>query len=176
MFKGVKNIRNFYVNIVMLELLKKYKIIEYGDFTLKSKEKSNFYINIKKSISYPYLHKKLCLSVIDKIKIKDNIMICGTPYGALSFTSYISITQNIPMIFLRKEAKKYGCKNLIEGDFLHKDLILIEDVVTTGNSVIDTAKVLEENGFNIIQIITIFSRNSNELMYKNIPIEYAIKL
>ncbi len=160
----------------MLDLLKKYKIIEYGDFTLKSKEKSNFYVNIKKAISYPYLHKKLCLGIIEKIKNKDNIMICGTPYGALSFTSYVSISENIPMVFLRKEANDYGCKNLIEGDFLHKDLILIEDVVTTGNSVIESAKILEENGFNIKQIITIFSRNCDELKYKNIPIEYVMKL
>ena len=160
----------------MLELLKKHKIIETGDFILKSKVKSKFYINIKKVISYPHLHKKICLSLIDKIKSKENIMVCGTPYGAVSFTSYISISENIPMIFLRKEAKQYGCKNLIEGDFLHKDLILIEDVVTTGNSVIETAKILEENGFNITQIISIFSRNCDELKYKNIPIEYCIKL
>ena len=43
--------------------------------------------------------------------------ICGTPYGAISFSSYVSIDKNIPMIFLRKERKEYGTKKLIEGQY-----------------------------------------------------------
>ena len=164
----------------MLELFEKYNIIQYGEYTLKSNIKSSYYVNLKKVISYPYLHKKICEEIIEKIKNKNinknNTMICGTPYGAISFTSYISIIENIPMIFLRKEAKNYGCKNLIEGDFLNKNIILIEDVVTTGNSVIEAATLLEKNGFNIVQIISVVSRTNKQLKYKNINIEYLLKL
>ena len=104
----------------------------------------------------------------------NNILICGTPYGAVPFASYISIKNDIPMILLRKEQKEYGTNQLIEGEFTEgQKVILIEDVTTSGNSVIDAAEKLEANGLIISQIITSFSRSENkELMYKEIPIEY----
>ena len=100
--------------------------------------------------------------------------ICGTPYGAISFSSYVSIDKNIPMIFLRKERKDYGTKKLIEGHYKKGDsVILIEDVVTTGASLFLAADKLIEEGLIIKQIISVFSRAENkEMKYKDIPIQY----
>jgi len=153
--------------------LKKYNIIQYGDYTLSSGKKSNIYIDLRKVISYPTLHNMICCELFYKLK-KETNHICGTPYGAVSYASIISVTRHIPMLFLRKEQKEYGNKNLIEGVYNKNDkVILIEDVITSGNSVINTAKKLEENGLDVIQIISIISRSENKnLKYKNIPIEY----
>jgi len=158
----------------MIDEFKEKGIIESGTFHLKSGIISNTYINLKKIISYPDLHLQLCNGIFNKIKKEENILICGTPYGAVPFASYISITNDIPMIFLRKEQKEYGTNQLIEGEFTEgQKVILIEDVITSGNSVIDAAEKLEENGLFISQIITAFSRSENkQLMYKAIPIEY----
>ena len=157
----------------MIDELINKNIIQEGKFTLKSGETSNIYINLKKVISYPQLHLKLCSEIIKTVN-PNNDLICGTPYGAVSFTSYISISGNIPMIFLRKEQKDYGTNKLIEGEFIEGQTVtLIEDVTTTGNSVIESARKLEEHGLIISQIITIFSRSDNKhLMYRDIPIEY----
>ena len=78
------------------------------------------------------------------------------------------------MKFLRKEQKEYGTNQLIEGEYSKdQNVILIEDVTTSGNSVIDAAGKLEENGLHVSQIITAFSRSDDKnLMYKDIPIEY----
>ena len=78
------------------------------------------------------------------------------------------------MIFLRKGQKEYGTNQLIEGEFTEgQKVILIEDVITSGKSVIDSAEKLEGHGLIISQIIAAFSRAENkELMYKDIPIEY----
>tara|TARA_R110002073_G_scaffold4953_11_gene31457 strand:- start:556 stop:1764 length:1209 start_codon:yes stop_codon:yes gene_type:complete len=158
---------------MILEELKNNNIIKNGSFELKSGEMSNVYIDIKKIISFPSLHLQVCNEIAKKINPEATI-ICGTPYGAVSFTSYISITQDIPMIFLRKEPKEYGTKKIIEGMYSEGEkVILIEDVVTTGSSVIEAARKLEENGLVVSQIITIFSRSENlNLKYKDIPIEY----
>jgi orotate phosphoribosyltransferase len=66
----------------------------------------------------------------------------------------------------------------LEGNFREGDtVILIEDVVTSGQSVIDTATKLEEHGLIVKQIITVFSRSNNKnLTYKNIPIEYLFHI
>ena len=158
----------------MIEEFKEKGIIETGSFHLKSGVISNTYINLKKIISYPNLHLQLCNEITKKLKKEENILICGTPYGAVPFASYISINNEIPMIFLRKEQKEYGTNQLIEGEFSKgQKVVLIEDVTTSGNSVIDAAGKLEENGLHVSQIITAFSRSENkELMYKDIPIEY----
>ena len=78
------------------------------------------------------------------------------------------------MIFLRKEQKDYGTNKLIEGEFIKgQKVILIEDVITTGNSVIEAAKKIEESGLIVSQIITVFSRSKDlNLMYNDISIEY----
>jgi orotate phosphoribosyltransferase len=166
------------------DLLVKYNIIEYGEFTLKSGEKSSVYIDLRKVISYPILHKYICEELSKKIKTPTPLLIphkttrkhliCGTPYGAISYTSYISINNNIPMIFLRKEQKQHGTKKLIEGIYSVGDIvILIEDVVTSGESVCWAAKQLEDHGLKVNQIIAIVSRSKTHLYYNNnIPIEY----
>ena len=158
----------------MIEEFKEKGIIETGSFHLKSGVMSNTYINLKKIISYPNLHLQLCNEITKKLKKEENILICGTPYGAVPFASYISINNEIPMIFLRKEQKEYGTNQLIEGEFSKgQKVVLIEDVTTSGNSVIDAAGKLEENGLHVSQIITAFSRSEDkQLMYKDISIEY----
>ena len=70
--------------------------------------------------------------------------------------------------------KNYGLKNLIEGEFTKdQKVVLIEDVITTGSSIFESAKNLEDNGLVVSQIISIFSRSDNlNLQYNNIPIQY----
>ena len=162
---------------MILRDLVKENIIQRGEFNLKSNQKSNIYINLKNIISFPKLNLEICDMIYSKIR-DDNNLICGTPYGAVPFSSYISIKHDIPMIFIRKEQKNYGTKKLVEGNYNKNDkVILIEDVVTSGNSVFETASKLEEHGVIVSQIITVFSRNDNKcLKFKDVPIEYLFHI
>ena len=169
------------MNNTLIALLKARNIIQKGDFQLKSGEKSDIYVNIKNVISFPSLHQLICSVITEKIKSnKTNVnCICGTPYGAVSFASYISIVEKIPMIFLRKESKTYGTKRQIEGVFSPgQTVILIEDVVTTGQSVIDAANQLERQGLHVVQIIAVFSRCKDlNLKYNDrIPVEHLVHI
>lgn len=77
------------------------------------------------------------------------------------------------MLFLRKKPKTYGTKKIIEGEFLKGDsVVLIEDVVTTGQSVVDAVQKLEETGLNVTQIICVVSRSTEPIMYKSVPVDY----
>ena len=162
---------------MILRDLVKENIIQRGEFKLKSNQTSNIYINLKNIISFPKLNLQICDMIYSKIR-DDNNLICGTPYGAVPFSSYISIKHDIPMIFIRKEQKNYGTKKLVEGNYNKNDkVILIEDVVTSGNSVFETASKLEEHGVIVSQIITVFSRNDNKcLKFKDVPIEYLFHI
>lgn len=156
----------------IIKCLKENNIIQKGDFILSNGNKSNIYIDMKKVVSFPKINKEICIELKNKITDKTNL-ICGAPYGAISYASIISMLENMPMIFLRKETKKYGTKKLIEGEYKKGDkVVLIEDVITTGNSVIECAKILEEHGLVISQIISVVSRSNKDLYYKDLKIDY----
>ena len=140
-------------------------IITHGMFTLKSGEQSNLYINLKNIISYPQLMAGLCVQLHIKYlsHITDNIILCGVPYGAISISTTLSMISNIPQIFLRKETKGYGMNRLIEGDTTSKQVVIIEDVITTGSSVIETCNTLEQHGYNIHSILSIVYRGTETL-------------
>mgnify|MGYP003956054135 CR=1 FL=1 len=145
------NIRDLYSN----------GIIKSGKFTLKSGVKSNYYVDMKKAISKPHLVRKITEAFENNIKgiINKNTVICGVPYGAIPYAAFLSYKTGVPLIMIRNDIKDYGTKQLIEGNYdENTEVILIEDVITTGSSVIDCAAKLEQHGVKIVKLISIVSR------------------
>ena len=134
------------------------KAIKFGEFTLKSGKQSSYYLDLRTIISYPKLLEDISTIILDKIP--SNIQrVCGVPYAALPIATAVSLQTNIPQIIKRKEAKGYGTKKLIEGEFNPNDEILIlEDVITSGISLIETITELESEGLRIGKIITLVDR------------------
>jgi uridine monophosphate synthetase len=158
----------------------KYKIVEKGEFTLKSGEKSDTYVDLRKLISYPNILKSVCREIEKKINNKDFDSIMGVPTGGYSFAQTCSLSTHKPCLFLRKEAKEHGKKKLIEGIWKKGDkIILIEDVITTGGSLIETIELVEGLGLVIEKIIVVLKRKEdgiNKIKNMNINIDHLFTL
>ena len=153
------------------------KIIHHStsnEFTLKNGTKSNIYIDIRKAISIPNLQKQICSLYCEKINepFFDSFdYICGVPDGAVPIASMLSYILSKPLLMLRKTPKKHGLGKLIEGEYTKKKRVLvIEDVVTTGQSAIDCIDKLKEHDLNPIGILCMVKRfNLSEPEIFNTP-------
>ncbi|QKF93968.1 orotidine 5'-phosphate decarboxylase [Fadolivirus algeromassiliense] len=142
-----------------IQQLKAVNLIKTGDFILKSGQKSNLYFDFKGLNSYPKLISTISYE-LSKLITGTNVCIAGVPLGGISYAVIVSQIKNLPMILIREEKKNYGTCQQIEGDTFGKELILIEDVITTGSSVINTLKILESNQIKVKQILCILDREA----------------
>ena len=140
------------------ELIAKH-CIKHGEFKLKNGDISNHYFDIKNIISTPFLLRKVGDELYNLLGDFD--IICGIPFGGLPIATYISTKYDKPLIFVRDKQKNYGTQKLIEGTFNKTDkCVIIDDVITTGNSIIETYNVLKDK-VNIVEIGVVLDRQTN---------------
>ncbi|XP_055609028.1 uridine 5'-monophosphate synthase-like [Uranotaenia lowii] len=135
---------------------------KFGDFKMKVGINSPVYFDLRVIVSYPDVMEtvaELLTEFIRKTKVDTGAHLCGVPYTALPVATLISIKANKPMLIRRKEAKTYGTKKLIEGKFNAGDkCLIIEDVVTSGSSILDTVNDLRAEGLVVTDAIVVVDR------------------
>ncbi len=145
-------------------------VVQFGSFTLKHGMQTPIYIDLRLVISYPPLMKKLIRETNRLAAQLSFDLLCGIPYAALPIATALSLEGGYPMIWCRKEIKDYGTKKLIEGKY-HKGqtCLLIEDVMTQGESTLEIATLLRSEGLEIHDAIVILDRSqgAKENLKKN---------
>ncbi len=137
----------------------KLGIIKFGRFTLKSGIESPFYVDLRPLASDPKILKHLANYLLEMLPLDNFDVICGVPYAALPMATAMSLESYIPLIIKRKEAKSYGTKKLIEGIFTKgQNCLLVEDVITSGKSLLETIPEIENEGISVSDIVVVLDR------------------
>lgn len=143
----------------LIELLKECGAIQFGRFVLTSGAVSDYYIDIKKASTSPKILKKLAEAMTEYTEGYD--ILAGMELGAVPLVVALSLETNIPYVIIRKEKREHGTSKQIEGaEVKGKKVLVIEDVTTSGGSVIKTIKIIRENKGIVDEAIVIVDRES----------------
>jgi len=139
------------------------KIIRFGDFTLASGKKSPYYVDLRLVPSYPHQFRKMVKYLQDEI-IKDTGLdkfdsLVSVPTGGLVIASALAIEIVKPLIYVRSKPKDYGTSKSIEGKIWEGlKAVMIDDVATTGGSVVNGIKSLTEAKIKVEDAYVIVNR------------------
>ena len=135
-----------------------------GDFVLSSGQRSSYYINGKEMTLHPNGALAIGRLLLSQLPL-DTQAVAGLTLGAdpiVSAVSVVSAYENrpIPALIIRKEAKGHGTKAYIEGLSLPDGavVVVLEDVVTTGQSAMKAVERLREAGYTVNQVMALVDR------------------
>ncbi len=138
-------------------------IIKFGDFTLASGKKSSYYVDLRLVPSYPLEFRKMIKYLENEIGHGiglDNFeSIVSVPTGGLVIASALAIETVKPLIYVRSKPKDYGTSKSVEGK-IHDGMkvVMIDDVATTGGSVVNAIKSLKEVNIPVKDAYVIVNR------------------
>ncbi len=149
-----------------LKALLLLRSLRLGDFTLASGGRSRFYIDARRttmSAEGQYLTGKVCWEVLAESGLRPT-HVGGLTMGAdpVAFAiAHHSWTQGEPLdaFSVRKEAKKHGLGNRIEGGLPEgAQVVVVEDSITTGGSALRAVEAVEELGATVLGILALVDR------------------
>lgn len=149
-----------------LRLLVKERSFRFGDFTLASGKKSSYYFDGKQVTLYArgaYLLGGLMVAKIveDNIQAVGGLTIGADPMvGAIAVSACTTGLPELKLFIVRKESKEHGTGKRIEGPALQPGdrVVVVDDVITTGGSIIKAIEAVREVGGEVVKAIALVDR------------------
>jgi orotate phosphoribosyltransferase len=137
--------------------------LSIGNYILHSGKKSPYYVDLRQSISDPiamdWIGNSLAHMVFNEIGKAKVDKIMGVPTAGIPIATIVSQKLAIPMLYYRKERKEHGVQKKIEGNMKRNDrIVMIDDLITTGQSVIDAAEAARDQGGIVSELAVLLDR------------------
>lgn len=139
------------VKVEICKILNKIGALKFGAFKLTSGKISPYYIDLRIIPSFPDAFQRVCnlqaAFIKEEIGVKSFDRIAGIPIAGIPFASLIAYKLKKPFLYIRKGVRLHGRKKRIEGILTPGDhVLLIDDLITTGLSLIEAKKAIEAEG------------------------------
>ncbi len=133
--------------------------VKFGNFTLASGLQSPIYIDLRRLVSFPRVMRKVASAYADVLRDLSFDHIAGVPYAALPIGAVVALDMQHSFIYPRKEVKQHGTGQAIEGAFeAGQRAVLLEDVITSGGSILTSADVLRGAGLEVSDVVVLVDR------------------
>ncbi|HEY2420487.1 MAG TPA: orotate phosphoribosyltransferase [Neobacillus sp.] len=129
-------------------------------FTWTSGLRSPIYCDNRLTLSYPKVRKEIANGLKKLIleNFSETELIAGTATAGIPHAAWVSELMNLPMCYIRSKAKGHGKGNQIEGVVKKgQKVVVIEDLISTGGSVIAAVQALREAGCDVLGVVSIFT-------------------
>lgn len=142
------------------DIIKEQSLLKDHDYVLASGKKSDYYFNMKKTTFNPESANLIAEMVYDEIAGENGVYLGGLANGATPIVAsavMISAAHNPKMgFYVREEIKNHGTQQLIEG-FIEDgaDIVLVDDVTTSGGSVMKAVAAVRARKCNVKKVITV---------------------
>lgn len=156
------------------EILKKTNVIQEGHFVLSSGRHANIYMQCAKVLQYPEHASKLACEIAKKWKDEDIDVVIGPALGGVVLSYVVAEQIGTKSIF---SERKNGNMQLRRGFEINEgdNVLIVEDVVTTGGSVKEVVELLEKEDVNIVGISSIVDRSAGNADF-NYPFKALLEV
>jgi len=151
----------------LFELIRK-RSFGRGRILLASGRESDYYIDMRPTTVHPVGATCVGELIVDALERLRVDFVGGLEMGAVPIATAVAIAshargRDIEAFFVRKKPKDHGAKKLVEGlpkgeTLKGKNVVVVEDVTTTGGSALQAVAALREEGANIVLVLTIVDR------------------
>ncbi len=154
-------------NLWLAKALWDLHAVRFGDFSLgRSTVHSPVYVNTRRIISAPRVLRRAARTIVKEIEADQGRLrprfepfdlVAGIPFGGLHIATAFSLATNRPMIYT--QPKQDHRNYVIEGAYEpNQSVMLLDDLITTGGSILDTAKVLKDEGLRVTDVMVLVDR------------------
>ncbi len=147
----------------LANMLKELGMVKRGKFVLSSGKVSDIYVDLREIWAYHNVARLASLMLAKEIKDRfEYATLVGIATGGIPLASFVSAILGWPMGYVRLSRKGHGMDKLVESIGRGENVIIIDDVKTTGNSINKAYDILTEHGAKVLAAAVILDREEGE--------------